>query len=336
MGLLKVNRLRVSISVVVVVLVAGACSSSNKTTGGSAGCDKTYTVAMLHGLANQFQSDIGKGAASLGSRNCIKFQQLYFNLNSQRENAYVSDLITKQVDLIIYGANDPNIALVNFKRIKAAGIPIVCFDTCIEPSQMPQYVKGFVTSDNSQLGTTIGQEASDYIKSKLNGSATVAFVTCDSQQVCGVRHKAIDAALAAAGVNAQVVGNQVALTSDEVKTTCEGILTAHSDLDLFITDGLAMTVGCTAAVANLKRSAKVFGMDITSAIAQDVLAPDDVLQATVGQDGIKMGTIAMQMAIDALKSKPIQPFTVLIPGKLYSRADPGPVQDYLNSHPTGA
>src|SRR6266545_5124954 len=99
MGFLSFKRTRVGISVIAIALVAGACSSSKGATGGAAGCDKTYTVAMLHGLANQFQSDIGKGAASLASRNCITFQQLYFNLNSQRENAYVADLITKQVDL---------------------------------------------------------------------------------------------------------------------------------------------------------------------------------------------------------------------------------------------
>jgi simple sugar transport system substrate-binding protein len=258
-------------------------------------------------------------------------QELYFNLNRQRENEYVSDLITKKVDLIIYGANDPNIALANFKRIQAANIPIVCFDTCIEPSLMSQYVKGFVTSDNEGLGTTIGQAAAAYIKSKLNGKASVAFVTCDSQQVCGVRHAAISKALEPVQVN--VVANQVALTSDQVKTTCEGILTAHPDLDIVITDGLAMTVGCVAAIANLKKHTVVFGMDITSAIAQDVIAPDGILQATVGQDGIKMGQIAMQMAVDALNHKAIDPPTVLVPGKLYSRANPEDAKAYLKAHP---
>jgi simple sugar transport system substrate-binding protein len=316
----------------VAVLVAAGCGGSSSSGGGGSG-GKTYTVAMLHGLSNQFQTDIGKGAADVASKNGITFQQLYFNLNAQRESEYVSDLITKKVDLIIYGANDPNVALTNFKRIQAAHIPIVCFDTCVDPTLMPQYVKGFVTSDNPGLGNTIGQAASSYIKSKLNGKATVAFVTCDSQQVCGSRHAAITTALQ--GVQTQVVADQVALTADQVKSTCEGILTAHPDLDMFINDGLAMTVGCTAAVANLKRKTVVFGMDITTAIAQNVLAPDNILQATVGQDGVKMGGLSMQMAVDSLHNKPVDPANVLIPGKLYSRDNPQEAQAYVKAHPSG-
>lgn len=306
-----------------------ACGGSNNSAGTS-GCSKTYTVAMLHGLANQFQTDIGKGAQQVASQNCINFQELYFNLDAQRENADVTDLITKKVDLIIYGANDPNVALVNFQRIKAAHIPIVCFDTCIDPTQMPQYVKGFVTSDNQGLGTTIGTAAANYIKTKLNSTASVAFVTCDSQEVCGTRHAAITQALS--GLSLNIVANQVALSSDQVKTTCEGILTAHPNLDMIINDGLAMTVGCVAAVGNLKRKTVVFGMDITSAIAQDVLAPDNILQATVGQDGIAMGTTAMQMAVDTLHGKAIAQPNLLIPGKLYSRDNPADAQNYISTH----
>jgi simple sugar transport system substrate-binding protein len=171
------------------------------------------------------------------------------------------------------------------------------------------------------------------MRSKLNGKASIAFVTCDSQQVCGSRHAAINSALQ--GLQTQVVADQVALTADQVKSTCEGILTAHPDLDMFINDGLSMTVGCTAAVANLKRKTVVFGMDITTAIAQDVLAPDNILQATVGQDGLKMGSISMQMAVDSLHSKPVDPANVLIPGKLYSRDNPQEAQAYVNAHPSG-
>ena len=318
-----------AVAAVAIVLFVGGCGSSSNNTS-SGGCSKKYTVGILHGLANQFQSDIGKGAADIASQNCVTVQELYFNLNSQRENEYVTDLITRKVNLIIYGANDPNVALVNFKRIQAASIPIVCFDTCIAPDLMPQYTKGFVTSDNPGLGTTIGQAAANYIRSKLNGKATVAFVTCDSQEVCGTRHSAISAALQ--GLQIQQVADQVALSADQVKTTCEGILTANPNLDMIINDGLAMTVGCTAAVANLHKSTVVFGMDITSAIAQDVLTANGPLQATVGQDGIKMGQVAMQMAVDVLNNKSIAQPNVLIPGKLYSRDNPQDVQAYLDTH----
>ena len=74
-------------SLVAVLVAAGCGGSSSSGGGGSSG--KTYTVAMLHGLSNQFQTDIGKGAADVASKNGITFQQLYFNLNAQREKVSI-------------------------------------------------------------------------------------------------------------------------------------------------------------------------------------------------------------------------------------------------------
>jgi simple sugar transport system substrate-binding protein len=219
--------------------------------------------------------------------------------------------------------------LANIKRILDAGIPVVCFDSCIDPSLLSQYVKGFVTSDNTALGKTTGEQAAEYIKTTLGGKAKIAFVTCDSQTVCQERHAAQVKALE--GLDVEVVDNQVAIESDKVKAVTESILQAHPDLNMIITDGLPQTEGTTAAIRNLKKDVVVFGMDMTPAIAQDLLADDNILQVAVGQDGIGMGTIATQMALDVFDGKTPNPSTVLIPGHVYSRADPADVQSYLDS-----
>jgi sugar transport system substrate-binding protein len=314
------------LAAVAVALALAACSGTAPTTSGT-GSGKS--VAMLNPFANPFQTDIARGGKALAEKNGVTFSSLNFAANSQTEAQYVSDVISKKVNVVIYGANDPNIALANIKKIREAGIHVVCFDSCIEPNLIPQYVKGFVTSDNTALGRVTGEQAAEYIKTKLNGKAKIAFVTCDSQTVCRERHDAQVKALEA--VQTTVVDNQVAIESDKVKAVTEGILQAHPDLDMIITDGLPQTEGATAAIRNLGKKVVVFGMDITPAIAQDLLATDNILQVAVGQDGIKMGEISTQMALDVLNGKDPSPASVLIEGKVYSRANQADVQAYLNS-----
>jgi simple sugar transport system substrate-binding protein len=313
-----------------VLFVAVSCAPSAP--AGSPGAPGgQQKVAMLNPLANQFQSDIVKGARELAQKNNIEFSDLNFNTNSQTEAQFVADLITKKVNVIIYGVNDPKIALNNMQRIKDAGIKVVCFDSCLEENVQQQFVEGFATSDNADMGKQTGMLAADYIRTKLGGKAKIAFVTCDVVLVCRMRSEQQKKALE--GLDIKIVADQIANTPDAVKTTSEGILQANPDLDMFITDGLSMTVGTVAAVRNLRTKTVVFGMDITSAIAQDLLASDGILQASVGQDGIKQGTVAMQMAIDALGGKKPSPFQVLIPGIVYKRDNPQLAQDFINSHP---
>jgi simple sugar transport system substrate-binding protein len=313
-----------------VLFVAVSCAPSAP--AGSPGAPGgQQKVAMLNPLANQFQSDIVKGARELAQKNNIEFSDLNFNTNSQTEAQFVADLITKKVNVIIYGVNDPKIALNNMQRIKDAGIKVVCFDSCLEENVQQQFVEGFATSDNADMGKQTGMLAADYIRTKLGGKAKIAFVTCDVVLVCRMRSEQQKKALE--GLDIKIVADQIANTPDAVKTTSEGILQANPDLDMFITDGLSMTVGTVAAVRNLRTKTVVFGMDITSAIAQDLLASDGILQASVGQDGIKQGTVAMQMAIDALGGKKPSPFQVLIPGIVFKRDNPQLAQDFINSHP---
>jgi sugar transport system substrate-binding protein len=301
--------------------------SSSSDSGGGGGGAEGKTVAMIAPFANPFQTDIRRGAEDVADQNGVDMIYLNFNANSQQEFKYVNDVINRKVDLVIYGANDAKVSLAGFKRIAQAGIPIVCFDTCVEEQEQEKYTKAFVTSDNVQLGTLAGEGAANWIKDNVDGKAKLAFVTCNTQSVCRIRWNAQVKALESAPH--EVVANQVAVESDKVKTTTEGILQANPDLDIIVTDGLPQTEGGTAAIENLDRDVVLFGMDMTDVIARDLLKPNGPLQAAVGQDGKAIGSESMKLAVQVLNGEDPPQFLHEIPGTLYTREDPAAVKEFL-------
>jgi ABC-type sugar transport system substrate-binding protein len=70
-------------------------------------------------------------------------------------------------------------------------------------------------------------------------------------------------------------------------------------------------------------------MDMTAVIARDLLQPKGPLQAAVGQDGPAIGKTMMEQAITVLKGEKPSQFLHQIPGTLYSRGDPDPINEFL-------
>lgn len=313
-----------------VALGVAACGSSNPSkSAGSSGASSSSnkTVAMLAGLANPFQADVHNGVDSVAQAQGYTVRYYNYDDNSQTEASDVSNIITSKPALVLYGVSNSSVSLANFRRLKAAGIPVVCFDVCLNTNVEQQYAHAFVTSNNTVIGNITGTLAAKYIRQHLGGSATVAYITCNTETVCQQRFSAQQQALKS--VKLTSVANQAVIDPSQVISTVSSILQAHPDLQVIITDGLSETEGAAAAVKNQKAHAVVFGMDITPSIAQDLLVPGGPLQVAVGQDGVKIGQLAMQMGLSVLAGKEPSPFETTVPGKLYQRSDPATVRAYL-------
>lgn len=327
------GRYAAVVAVVAALAVAG-CGSDDDSGGGGGGDAaagdsglKGKTVGIIAPLANPFQTDMREAAEAVAKENGVEVIYLNTNLDTQKESGYVGDLINRKVDLVIFGAIDAKASLAGFKRLQTAKIPVVCFDTCLEEDKQEEYTEAFVTSDNKQLGTLSGKDAAGWIEKNVDGKAKLAYVTCNTQSVCRVRWDSQVAALK--GVAPDVVADQVALESDAVKTTSEGILQANPDLDLIVTNGTPQTEGVTAAAGNLDRDVVIFGIDITEPIANALLDPKGKLQSTVGQDGPAIGKKMMEVSLEVLEGKKPSQFLYEIPGTVYTKDDPEKVREFL-------
>jgi simple sugar transport system substrate-binding protein len=73
----------------------------------------------------------------------------------------------------------------------------------------------------------------------------------------------------------------------------------------------------------------VFGTDISTQIADFILAEDNILQATTGQDPVGTAQGAYEMAKKILAGEENDPHSVELPGIVYDRANPATTEEFI-------
>lgn len=197
------------------------------------------------------------------------------------------------------------------------------------------FLTGAFTSDNYNLGSTVGKAAAKYIKEKLGGKATIAIVQFKTllPEQSGARSKGfIDQVKDLPGV--RIVTDQDAWMQDKAITIAGDIITAHSDVNLIFAANEGGTIGSTMAVKNAGKAGKivVFGFDGSEQMVQLLKDPANVLQAAIAQDPYNIGVKTMESVVKAVKGEDYSSTkgqSFIVPGILLERANPAGLDAFL-------
>lgn len=246
------------------------------------------------------------------------------------EASAVQNMIQRQIDALLIQPVSGDASVATMKLAADAGIPVICYGNCGGPTVDPALVKGAAQSDNTDLGAATGRAAAEYIKANLDGAAKIGILNCDSAaETCKLRKAGFKAALEEAGINADYVADQEGYLADKATPVATNMLSASPEINLLWAANEGGTVGLVTAVKASGNRVAVFGTDISEQIAGFVLAEDDILQATTGQDPVGTVQAAYQMAKNAIAGQANDPTEQLVPGVTYSRADTATVEAYL-------
>ena len=197
------------------------------------------------------------------------------------------------------------------------------------------FLTGAFTSDNYNLGSTVGKAAAKYIKENLGGKATIAIVQFKTllPEQSGARSKGfIDQVKDLPGV--KIVTDQDAWMQDKAITIAGDIITAHSDVNLIFAANEGGTIGSTMAVKNAGKAGKiaVFGFDGSEQMVQLLKDPANVLQAAIAQDPYNIGVKTMESVVKAVKGEDYSSTkgqSFIVPGILLERANPAGLDAFL-------
>ncbi|MDO8209635.1 substrate-binding domain-containing protein [Conexibacter sp. CPCC 206217] len=297
--------------------------------GGSSSGGKSFSIGYLTNQSVYFYQEVGDALSAAAAQDGGKVITVNTNNDASAELKDVQDLISRGVKAIVMGPISPTSSLAGVKQANQAGIPVICYNTCLSPEDSRANVKAYIEADNADLGSETGRYAADYIRRELGGRAQVALLNCDEFDICRQRKAGFKEALR--GLDVDFVADQTGYASDTAAKVTQDILTAHPDVDAIWTVNDGATSGARAAVKAKTGDDRVvvFGTDINPQIAGYLLTSDDILQATTGQDGRAIGTRAYAAVRSAMAGDPVTPFTQLVPGSFFSRSDPDAVRQYL-------
>lgn len=332
MGRGKRRTALIAAAVVAAVGLTAACGS-----GGSSGSSsKSLKVGVIYldtqGFYGGVRKGINEGAKDAGKE--VKIVETNAQDDASKESTFMSSLVAQNVQAILLSASSATASVPAIKQAHTAGIPVICYNTCIGDADMKKYVAAYTLGDPVKFGSLLGQAAAKYFKSKGIDAPKIGVVNCEFVEVCVQRRKGFDEAMKAELPGYQIVANQKGGDASASLSAAQNMITANPDIDAFMGEYGDATIGAVKAVQNANRVGKtvVFGGDMTTDIA-NALKDNSVLKAQVDIGGQVMGKAAIKEAIDVIDGKKPSEVVVPVPVDIYTSA--ADASEWLKAHADG-
>lgn len=292
--------------------------------------EKPLTIGVIELFANPHFAEARKGIEDHARSNGTRLIVQNAGFDAAREAQFVQAAITRKVDAILISAVSPSGSLAALRMAKAAGIPVICYTTCINPPEDKDLVKAYVTSDNRDIGAITGRAAANYIRTKLGGKANVLMLTCEAYDVCKQRRQGINEQLA--GLDVKLLAEQEGYQVDKARPIAESLLTAHPQANVFIAENQDAVVAAAQAIKakGLAGKVAVFGIDIDTQVAQLIASPDGIVHWTTGQDPYTLGAQGLEVAIRVARGQPAGDFYQVVQSPTFSKDLPDAAKKYVS------
>lgn len=221
------------------------------------------------------------------------------------------NFIAQGVDAIIVSPLDEKALEPSVKAAKEAGIVVIAANQNVEGSQ------AFLTVPEYEYGFTIGENAGQWIKDKLNGTAEVAIFDYPELETIIARGDGIQEGILSVAPDAKIVARQSANNPEKGMAAMENILQAHPDVEVLVCVNDAGALGAYEVIVGANKASDRFyigGLDATQeAIAK--IKEGTIYRATVDIQPFESGKMFVDTALKVKESGDIAE-PIVIPMKI--------------------
>ncbi|MGP3533740.1 substrate-binding domain-containing protein [Microbacterium sp. RD1] len=263
----------------------------------------------------------------------VKFIETNPGGDVAKESEFMSTLVSSGVNAIIISAASADSSVPAIKQAYDAGIPVICYNTCVNDEATEKYVSAYVIGDPVSFGAQLGEAAVTAFTDAGITAPKVGVVNCEQYEVCKLRLQGFQDALEAGLPEATIVANQEGAEVDRAVTVAEQMLTANPEINGMYGEAGGATIGAYKAVSTAGKAGQilVFGSDMTTEIATE-LEKGDILKAVVDISGLEVGKLAWAAVEKALDGSGEAAETVEAPITLWY---PDTAAEWLETHPDG-
>ena len=272
------------------LLLSGLFTAMSMGVAAHASAESLTVGLAVANLQADFFNQIKQSVEAAGKEKGIKIITVDAQGNSATQVSQVQDLITRQIDALIYIPAGATAAGIPVKAARAAGIPVIAVDRNAPDAPGDT----FIASDS----VSAARELAEYVGKVTNGKGRVAIL----QGQIGTspendRAKGFSEGLAKFP-DLKVVAEQPAeWAQDRGFAVAQDMLQRDPNITVFFGRADAMALGAAQAVkvANLDQPVTIVGFDGDVAGLKAVAA--GTLSATMTQQSQKMGRLALDSAI---------------------------------------
>ncbi|MBO9126745.1 MULTISPECIES: substrate-binding domain-containing protein [unclassified Rhizobium] len=298
--------------------------------------DKDLKVGAIYMDAQGFYAGVRKGIQTGANEAGRKLDVIETNAqgDASKESSFIDSLISSGVQAIIVSPVSADGSSRAIRRAHDAGIPVVCYNTCLNDADMKEYISAYAVGDPYDFGHKLGEAAADYFIAEKKDAPKIAVLNCEFVEVCVTRRKGFEEALKAKVPGAQIVANQEGAILDKAVSVASTMLSSNPDIDAFFGEAGGATLGAARAVKSQGKAGQVavFGGDMTTEIAQE-LSDFTVIKAVVDISGQGLGKLALAQAIKSVDGQAPADIKVPYDIDVYKSSEDG--KAWLKAHADG-
>lgn len=297
---------------------------------------KDVSVGVLYLDSQGYYAGVRSGIQQAAAQSGVSARVLDSNSGGDlsRESSFIDSMIASKVSAIVVSATSVDGSVRAIRAASRAGIPVVCYNTCINQRGVDQYVYAYVVGDAYAFGQKLGEAAADYLLKAGVTHPRIGILNCEFLEVCTQRRKGFEEALKRRIPDAQIVANQEGTILDKAISTAQAMLAAQPGINVLVGESGGATLGATKAVEKSGRagSVVVFGCDMTADIANE-LASGTVLKGIVDVSGVEVGKLAFAQAMDAAQGKKLT--SKIVPATITAYTSPSAANAWRKAHADG-
>ena len=274
------------------------------------GCNRTHktTVAVIpKATGDLFWESVHAGAIKGGWDNKVDivWDGPPAETDIAGEMKIVETMINRQVDAIVLAPSDRSAFKIVVNRARAAGIPVVIYDSGLDS----QNYTSFVATDNF-LGGSMG---ADRMGELLKGKGNVVMIkTVPGGASTTAREDGFRSELNKKFPGIKILDERFGMASPAVSlAVTENMITAHPDLDGVFASNESGSAGASQALKNYGGRIKLVGFDSSPMLIDQLKA--GVITSLVIQDPFRMGETAVDQAVKAIRKESLQKDMFLAP-----------------------
>lgn len=289
------NRFALAAVATVSIVTLAACSSSSSSTpaasGSASGGSKTITI----GVSVADQKSLFYIAAVDGMKKAAADAGVTLNILSADNDAnkqvnQVNDLLTQNVNALIFIAQDATSAAAGVKAANAANVPVIAVDE--KPEAGSGQLATYIATDSVKAA----KDLCTWLFKKIGGSGDIGILQGVLGATAMVQRTAGCNQALAANPTIKVVATQSA-NWDETQgyKAAQNMLQANPSIKAIFAESDAMALGAAKAAKDANRTIVSVGIDGFPTMIAGIKA--NLTQATQAQIPYKMGQLAVADAI---------------------------------------
>lgn len=116
--------------------------------------DKEMTIGAIYLDTQGYYAGVRQGVQDAAKDSSVQVQLIETNAQGDisKESTFVDTLVARNVDAIILSAVSENGSSRTVRRASEAGIPVICYNTCINQKGVDKYVSAYLVGDTLEFG----------------------------------------------------------------------------------------------------------------------------------------------------------------------------------------